>query len=192
MPNWCSTTYRIQGDSKDINSFHKLIQRLEKRKKPYVPNGFGNLWLGCIVNKLGGDWNKVYCRGEIVYYEKNEDGTLSIMTETAWSEMSEWRHFIESKYPSFKIYFSSEECGCEYYITNDSEGRYFPERYYLDSGEEPLYFETITEAADCVSELVGEQTEANLDAINKALEKYMAEKEDIWYSFHEFTIVKDQ
>lgn len=191
MPNWCSTTYRIHGDSKEINSFYKLIQRLEKRKKPYVPNGFGNLWLGCIVNKLGGDWNKVYCRGEIVYYEKEEDGTLSIMTETAWAEMSEWRHFIESKYPSFSIWFMSEEGGCEYYITNDSEGRYFPERYYLDDSEgESMYFETLKEACKYVSDFTGKNV-STVEEIDNAIDEYCENHEDAYISFHEFSVVDD-
>ena len=65
---------------------------------------------------------------------------------------------------------------------------FFLERYLLDSYNEPLYFETIKDAAKCVSDIVGHPIEPSFEAIDQALDDYLAEHEDndTWYSFHEF------
>ena len=85
--------------------------------------------------------------------------------------------------------------GCEVYYTNDTTGNYFPETYFLDSYDEQQYFETIEEAAESVSEIVGCTVEATIDAIQEALEKYVEQKEsegeEVFYSFHEFTVIDD-
>ena len=54
------------------------------------------------------------------------------------------------------------------------------------------YFTTIEEAAQCVSEIVGKMVEPDKNVIETALEEYMDEQEDddVWYSFHEFTVVE--
>ena len=49
MPNWSDTTYKCVGDPKEVRSLYKVIQRNAKRKRPRVKNGFGTLWLGCII-----------------------------------------------------------------------------------------------------------------------------------------------
>ncbi len=35
--------------------------------------------------------------------------------------------------PDLTIYFCVEEPGCEIYATNDAEGKYFADRFYVDS-----------------------------------------------------------
>ena len=64
MPNWCSTAYVIEGDAQEIKSLYELMKDLQDRKTPAVKNGFGTSWLGCLVDALGKDWDKVSCRGE--------------------------------------------------------------------------------------------------------------------------------
>jgi len=189
MPNWCYTSYTCVGDAKDIKNFQKLILSLERRKKPLVPNGFGNLWLGCIVKKLGGDWHKVYCRGSITDYSIQENGTLCLSTETAWAEMAEWRRFIESKYPSLKLFFQAEEEGCEYYVTNDTIGTYYPERYLLEDEEnESQYFNTLEEACAAVKQLTGKEV-ADEKQIQTAIDEYCEANEETYVSFHTFECV---
>lgn len=196
MSNTCFTTYKVTGKKKDVTKLFKTIKRLEGRKTPLVPNGWYDpkLWLGCLVKALGGDSNKVYCRGTITFYEM-EDDVLTLNTETAWAEMSETRHFIESCFPGMKIYYIEEESGCEIFNTNDSEGIYFKDRYYLDGFDDSEYFETLEEAAKYVKDIVGYDVEADFDVIDKALNAYMEEHEeddpDCYYSFHEFKEVND-
>lgn len=197
MSNTCFTTYKVVSEKKkDVTKLFKTIKRLDGRKTPLVKNGWYDpkLWLGCLVKALGGDPNKVYCRGTITFYEI-EDDVLTLNTETAWSEMSETRHFIESCFPDMKIYYIEEESGCEIFNTNDSEGIYFKDRYYLDGFDDSEYFETLEEASNYVKEIVGHDVEADFDAIDKALSDYVEEHEeedpDCYYSFHEFKVVDD-
>lgn len=126
MPNWCFTTYKIVGDIKEIHDLNNKLMKLDNMKEPLVPNGFGNLWLGCLVKILGGDIEIVYCRGDITEFSYNEeDNVLTIDTQTAWAEMSEVRHFLEKVYPGLKIYYYEEEPGMEIYQTNDKHGTFF-------------------------------------------------------------------
>lgn len=196
MSNTCFTTYKVVSENKkDVTKLFKTIKRLDGRKTPLVKNGWYDpkLWLGCLVKALGGDPNKVYCRGTITFYEL-EDDVLTLNTETAWAEMAETRHFIESCFPGMKIYYIEEESGCERFNTNDSEGIYFNDRYYLDGFEESEYFETLAEAAKYVKEIVGHEVEATFKAIEDALNAYMEEHEDdddCYFYFHEFEVVDD-
>ena len=197
MSNTCFTSYKVVSENKkDVTKLFKTIKRIDGRKTSLVKNGWYDpkLWLGCLVKALGGDPNKVYCRGTITFYEM-EDDVLTLNTETAWAEMSETRHFIESCFPGMKIYYIEEESGCERFFCNDSEGIYFKDRYYLDGFDDSEYFETLEEAAKYVKEIVGHDVEADFDAIDKALSDYVEEHEeddpDCYYSFHEFKEVND-
>ena len=190
MPNWCDTIYKCVGDPKEVRSLYKIINANNKRQTPRVKNGFGILWLGCIIDNLGENWENYRCRGEIIDYQL-DGNVLIIYQNTAWSEQEGFRECIEKKYPSIKVYYREEEPGCEVFYTNDANGEYFPERYFLDNYEEPLYYETIEEAADSVSGIVGYKVEATVKAIEEALNDYEEthEDEDVFYSFHEFKVV---
>ena len=135
MPHWAYTQYKIKGSESEVTALYNAIEILNQREESLLPNGFGKLWLGNLVHTLGGDWNKVYCRGQILDYAL-ENGLLQINTETAWGEMSDVRHLIETKYPSLEIYFITEEPGMCIFQKNDATGRYFPERYLLDWNDE--------------------------------------------------------
>ena len=189
MPNWCDTTYKCVGDPKEVRSLYKTIKANEKRKTPRKTSDFGSLWLGCIIDALGFDWKEYRCRGSIYYYEM-EGNVLTICQNTAWCEQEGFRKCIEKKFPSIKVYYRDEEPGCDVFYTNDTNGEYFPERYFLDNNREPLYYETIEEAAESVSDIVGHEVEASVEAIVKALEDYEEEleDEDDFYSFHEFAV----
>ena len=187
MPNWASTTYVFKGaDEKQAKDLYDKIDSLSKMAEPLVPNGFGKLWMGCLVNLLGGDWDKVYCRGEIIDYNLTDDH-VSIECETAWDEMPEFRHFLEQQYPGSKIYYQVEECGNCVYATNDDEGEYFKDRYSLDSYDGLEYFETIEEAAKYIGEIIGKALKPDSAEIEQAIDNYMEEhdnSDESWMSFH--------
>ena len=194
MPNWCLTEYKCVGDPKEVGELHKILKYIDRRKTTIVRNGFGKWWLGNLVTKLGGKWEDYCCRGEIIDYSLDGD-ILIISQSTAWSEQEGVRRIIQEKFPSIKVYYREEEPGCGVYYTNDTTGDYFPETYFLDSYDEQLYFETIEEAAECVSGIVGCTVEATIDAIQEALEKYVEQKEnegeEVFYSLHEFKVIDD-
>ena len=195
MANTCFTTYKcVSENPKDLKKLYQKLQYMDNRKTPVVTNGWFNpkRWLGCLVKALGGDPKKIYCRGEISDYEL-EDDVLTINTETAWSEMCETRRFIESVFPGLKIYYIEEEGDCEIYNTNDKDGLFFSDRYYLDSdgAVDEHYFKTIGELAEVISEIVGHPVDETFKECEKVLEDYMEENPDEWYSLHEFQICED-
>lgn len=194
MPNWCDTTYKCVGDPKEVRALHKVLKYIDRRKTTIVRNGFGKWWLGNLVTKLGGKWEDYCCRGEITGY--SFDGDILVISQyTAWCEQEGVRRIIQEKFPSIKVYYREEEPGCEVYYTNDTTGDYFPETYFLDSYDEQRYFDTIEDAAECVSGIVGCTVEATIDAIQEALEKYVEQKEnegeEVFYSLHEFKVIDD-
>ena len=194
MPNWASATYVFKGaDEKQAKDLYEKIDSLSKMTEPLVPNGFGKLCMRCLVNLLGGDWNKVYCRGEIIDYNLTDD-LVSLSCETAWDEMPEFRHFLEQQYPGSKIYYQVEECGNCVYATNDDEGEYFKDRYSLDSYDGLEYFETIEEAAKYIGEIIGKALKPDYAEIENAIDDYMEEhdnSDESWMSFHRFEVVDD-
>ncbi len=195
MPNWCSTDYYVLGSRKEIMDLSKRMERLENRKKSLINNGFGNTWLGNLVNNLGGDWENVYCRGEWMCREWNkEKNTLTFTTETAWQEMKEWRKFIESCYKTIKILYVTEEPGMGIYKTNDLDEIFFKAKFVLDYGEDVEYFETLDQAIVFIEELTGITIEEKtINGIQGKLDEYVEEndEEDLFYSFHEFEQVDD-
>lgn len=52
MPNWCDTQYKIVGKKEEAVDLYNKILQLQEMKEPLEPNGFGLLWLGCLVKKL--------------------------------------------------------------------------------------------------------------------------------------------
>jgi hypothetical protein len=192
MANQSDVVYKCIGDPKEVRSLYKIINANDKRKTSRVKNGFGTLWIGNIIDALGEDWEKLRCRGEIIGYHI-ENNLLTIYQSTAWCEQEGFRECIEKKFPSIKVYYREEEPGCDVYYTNDADRNYFPERYLLNNNDEPLYFNTIEEAAEYVSGIVNQKVEANMEAIEKALDNYEEEHEDddVYFSFHEFQVVDD-
>ena len=194
MPNWCDTTYKCVGKKEDIQSLHKTLEQLQAMKKPFVKNGFGNMWLGCVVNILGGKWEDVRCRGEIIDFSMDGDDILVISQSTAWCEQEEFRHFLERHYPGMKIFYQEEEPGCEVYYTNDETGEYFPDRYVLDSSEGCEYFSSLKNVAAKVKTLTGvdAKTEEDIEtALNEYQEKMEEEGKEVFYYLHRFQYCAD-
>lgn len=146
MPNWCSTNYTIEGPKKELKSLkEKILTWTSPKTCPRPKNGEN--WLGNIVLGAGLDIEKIECRGIIECLsdvETNDDtSTLTFQTETAWTAMNEMWYQILAKYaPNCTLYFSSEEPGCEYFVKNDEEGKYYPEEFlvdaYIDKPDTPL------------------------------------------------------
>ena len=199
MPNWAYTLYKVRGSEEEVAALYKTIQDLEQRKESLLPNGFGKLWLGNLVQALGGDWEKIYCRGQILDYSL-ENGLLFISTETAWGEMSDVRHFIEQKYPSLEIYFQTEEPGMCIFQTNDHTGEYFPEKWLLDWNDEKKnvfiweYFTDLPAVIEYLKDngIITAAIEPTKAAIIAVLDEIQEERpDDISYMLEEFVVVDD-
>lgn len=190
MPNWCTTSYTAIGDKKELQELHDKMQELAGYETALVPNDFGPTWLGCLVTALGGDWKEIYCRG--YYWEPDlEDDRLRFMTETAWGEPTETIAFLEEKFPNIRFFFLAEEPGMEYFVTNDSEGVAYDERYYINGpGCADATYYTQDEEAEFlaeVSQCVGVEVKSPEDAVAAAWE-YNKDKD--WEDMIEVRIYK--
>lgn len=199
MPNWCYTQYKIKGSESEVAALYKTIQDLADKEESLLPNGFGKLWLGNLVKALDGDREKIYCRGQILDYSL-ENGILKINTETAWGEMSDVRHLIETKYPSLQIFFQTEECGMCIFQTNDATGEVFPERWLLDWNDEKKdvfiweYFTDLPAVIEYLKDngIITAAIEPTKAAIIAVLDQIQEERpDDISYMLEEFVVVDD-
>ena len=185
MPNWCFTQYAITGERREVRSLYNKMKRLQQRKTPLLPNGFGVTWLGCLVKSLGSDPEAVYCRGHWFNLSLDEDGTLRFDTEHAWSRPSEVEDLIFKVFPSVSIYYIEEELGMEVFQTNDVCGQYFPETVILDDEQDGMEYFTEEDALKRISELKGspvtdwEEAESFLDEYNLAQDAAGTERH-IW------------
>ena len=126
MPNICTAYYVIEGEKKELDALYETMTSLQEMEQPLVANDFGPAWLGCLVKALDQNPEEVLCRGEWMNLERDGD-TLRMTFETAWTPCYEVMALMKSTYPSLHIYYKAEEPGCEIYVKNDAEGKYFPE-----------------------------------------------------------------
>ena len=171
MPNWCDTTYKLVGKESDLRAIKQILDKMRERNTPIHPNGFGYMWLGELVSKLGFDWEKYSCRGEITGYSL-DDEVLDIYQQTAWCEQEGVRMAITEKFPDITVYIKEEELGCELFRTNDVSGDYFPERYLLVTPEDYYYCETIEEVARMVATLVGPPVDSSFEALRDVIDEH--------------------
>ena len=199
MPNWAYTSYVVKGSAEEVAALHKIIQDLKAREESYLPNGFGKLWLGNLVSILGGNWEKIYCRGHILDYSLQEE-ILRMNVESAWGEMDETRHFLQTVFPSLKIYYQTEEPGMCIFQTNDSSGTYFPERWLLDWNDEKenLFIYEYFKDLPAVKQYLKEQGILTKDvfpsqgAITAALEELQEQRpDDISFMLEGFQVISD-
>ena len=135
MPNWCSNAlafYQEDGGSDRMAQFYADISRTfglmrgEKPKHSENPD-----WAGHFLKDHGVDVENMYTRGFVQHYEIDKTH-VRIDIETAWGPIPELYDEMAKLY-DLKYVYCAEEPGSEVYINTDSEGRFFVERYYLDS-----------------------------------------------------------
>ena len=192
MPNWCYSSYVIEGKRKEVQSLFSKMNNLANRKKPLVDNTFGKRWLGCLVTKLGGDWQEIYCRGSWSDLDWN-GAILRFNTETAWGPMTEVFKFIKSIYPSLEIYYMAEEDGNGVFITNDVEGRYFRDRYRIEFDCDYESFTSIEGVLGYVSGITGKELQSKA-AMEAAINDWneSTEDDDRMIYFIEYEVIADE
>lgn len=193
MPNWAYSQYHCVGDKEQLKQLHSSMSELESMKAPGLhENGFGPTWLGNLIIKLGGDWEKVYCRGTWDNLLLHEDGTVSFSVESAWDEPNEVREFLEEKFSHIRFYFQTEEPGMGIYKTNDSTGIHFPERFYLWIEDEVAeYYCSIEILAKTIEKITISKNLRTLDSCRKALESYSRSLHNRCYSLEEFKVIEN-
>ena len=114
MANICITNYVIEGEKNELDALYETMKNLQSQG------------LGQLVKALGKNPDEVMCRGEWSDLERQDD-TLRMTFETAWTPCYEVTDLLKVAYPSIRIYYKAVEPGCEVYMKNDAEGKYYPE-----------------------------------------------------------------
>jgi hypothetical protein len=182
----------ICGGAEELEKLYAIMTELEWAVAPTIENGFGTTWLGCLVNALGEDWQQVKCRGEWNSLTRHKD-TITFCAECAWVPCTEVFELIERKFPTLKVYYIAEEDGCLLYETNDAEGLYYPERYYVNLCAEQdeyrnEYFVTLEDALSWIRQMMKRpvNSEADVEQLNKELEET---SEDAFCYLHKVEVV---
>lgn len=131
MRNRCKSVYVIDGDTNEVKELYKLMNDLKNRKEPLVKNSFGTTFLGCLLAALGYEWHSVDCQGTWYNLEKNGN-TLRFTVETILSPRPVVFDLVCRKFPSLTNYYRAENPATILCDTNDSEGKYFPEKYRVE------------------------------------------------------------
>ena len=114
MANICTTNYVIEGKKEELDALYQKMKGLQGQS------------LGQLVEALGKNPDEIMCRGDWSDLERHGD-TLRMIFETAWTPCYEVTQLMKAVYPSLRIFYKAEEPGCEVYLKNDAEGKYFPE-----------------------------------------------------------------
>ena len=139
MANWASTSYAIEGPKETLQRIYNAIQHHP------VEEDSSDAWEGNVLAALGIEWERrelnsetlkpsgYYMRGFISddpWWDDNE--SLRFDAEEAWG-VTDFYVVLEKNLPDIKVFYVVEEPGEGIYATNDKEGKYFPDRYYVDT-----------------------------------------------------------
>lgn len=178
MPNWCFSSYAAEGPKDQIQKLYDMMTSLAAMPAPgLIENGFGSNWLGNLVMAMGVnplEQNNFRCRGSFSNLDLC-NGVLTFDTETAWCEADDTRRLIEEKFPGVHLYFIAEEFAMEYWVTNDLNGKYFPEKYYFvteDYEDDGNYYETLPDLLDAIKAATGLTGMLTFEECDKALSNY--------------------
>ena len=198
MANYCNNTIAIFGyDKGKLDSFRKLMVNAFRDSRYGTVRDF--------VIKCG------YNKEEAIQFTDGRDTFIDIddeiaqkegiyyfyfQTESAWNPNIEvFTKIIREKFNNdFELEYCSEEPGMGIYINTDSEGFFFPDRYYLDCyiNDEYYteYYETKEEVLDWIKEKfpgVKVTVKMALHKIEDAVEKCLSDDEDGYFNLHKFS-----
>ena len=137
MANWASTDYVIEGPKEILKKIYDAIQH------PDTSEG-DNGWEGGVLKALGITWKErqsdgsgYYMRGFIqdpksIEFNPETDKVLTFYAEEAWGA-TDFNEVLEKEFPDIKVYYNVIEEGEEIYATNDKEGKYFTDRFIVDT-----------------------------------------------------------
>ena len=127
MPNWCSTTYVLEGSKKELSKWSKALKEIQTEGKD---------WMGYVIQKVLPNVNVEdrSLRSFLVDYSVHRK-QIHIYCNEAWG-VSDFPDIINDDEDSEVFcYYMAEEPGCGVYVTNDAEQKHFPEKYKVEIGE---------------------------------------------------------
>ena len=118
MPNICKTDYVFEGEERELNALYNTMNNLQSEGKENLES---------LVLALGKEPSELLdSRGGWITLERTGD-TLHTTIESAWTTRYELHTILKEAFPMLRIYYKAEEPGCEIYVKNDADGKYFPQ-----------------------------------------------------------------
>lgn len=190
MANMASVAYAIEGPQKDLEDILGAICLAVAAK-----NDKWEEWQACI--NLGFEESELEgyrLGGEISEDPEIKNGVLRFWAEERWG-LQDFHEVLQKRFHDrLTIYYVVEECGCEVFCTNDREGKYFPERYWVDTAQDDIYqseyFQTEEAMYEWLNEKYGVKNKDEVDAWNQDYEATGDDCENFIY-IHEFEILDD-
>ena len=187
MANMASVAYAIEGPQKDLEEILGAIcltvhgdNKHWEEYKTCINLGFTEEELE--DKRLG---------GEISDESTLENGVLRFYAEERWG-LQDFEELLRQKFSDIKVYWVVEESGCGVYCTNDKEGKYFPERYWVDTAQDDIYDSEyfITEEAmyEWLNKKYGVKSKEEVEAWNADYEATGDECEN-FICIHKFEVI---
>lgn len=179
MPNWCYTDYVIEGSNEDLKCIDKAICDVLDGKFPKQEKSSPD-WVGNVLHALripteDKNGNSLGYFRAFVCDKPTwiNDTAIKFHTQEAWSRSV----FAEALYIRFKdicVYWSLQEEFCQLLMTNDFDGKYFKDRFYVDicfNGDyQSEYFTREEDALAFVREITGLE---DMDAVTRFNQEHM-------------------
>lgn len=189
MANMASVAYAIEGSVESLNEIHGAICLAIASKETFYEEYLACKNLGYTEGELEGK----RLGGEISEEPEIVNEALKFWAEERWG-LQDFEELLRQKFPDIKIYWTVEEPGCEIFCTNDKEGKYFPDRYWVDTAQDDIYQSEyfITEEAmyNWLNEKYGVKSKEEVEAWNADYEATGDDCENFIY-IHEFDVVED-
>ena len=174
MANWARASYCIEGSKEDLRRLYKLFDFMTGSKLFLV--GSRDSLGANILKELGTteeQLSKNNIHGFIDTYEFDEN-VLRIETKEV-CHVSDVRYLLAQLMPKLKIYYILEKWENHVYNSNDTDGKYFPERYLVHACINGTtfheYFRTEDEMKIFVSKLMGRKS-VTIDEIGEWIEEH--------------------
>jgi hypothetical protein len=188
MANMASVSYAIEGPKKTLQKINEAIvvaiHTDDNRYELYKVAEYLKLPIKNDT-RLGGEIS------EEPTWDENT-GALRFWSEERWG-LQDFAELLEKYFPDIKVYWTVEECGMEIYCTNDKEGKYFPERYWVDTCIDSIYnseyFKTKKDVYEWLDKLTYGRVKSEEDAeeFNADYEDAGTDDENFIY-IHEFEV----
>lgn len=174
MANWAKASYCIEGSKEDLRRLYKLFEFMTGGKHFLV--GSCDSLEANILKELGTteeQLSKNNIHGFINTYEL-ERNVLRIETKEL-CHVSDFRYLLAQLMPKLKVYYIFEKWENHVYNSNDTDGKYFPERYLVHACINGTtfheYFRTEDQMKIFVSKLMGRE-EVTIEEIGEWIDKH--------------------
>ena len=158
MANICMTTIYVEGKKESIEKLDKLFSETECNKNNLNAVDTRSNWVGNLLLNSGLNPDKYDTSRAFICDYDLDDNTFCVLMESAWDEKIEAMNAVfDSIDENMKSYYFAEECGTEYYVSNDVDNKYFGD-YYVEGYAEYYSSSKKSGELDRFRKIIGEKT----------------------------------